>query len=1010
MIRHITIRHDKDRASREPRRHQRRGYTLMELVVATGVFITSIGLLAGATTTALAARVSLSRAAMLDAALERLVTTAATNGWEALLRGTFDPPQACPGEPAGAGTAARSCISVNARAYTVTWTVTPGVSVSNVDGIPPGAADSITLTAATTRPDGSTASRARTLTAPTPGYRLDPVSELADGVVRVQLSGAYDTLDSPLLLLSGATVSTVVAAARPDTAGTVVLRAPAVSCTVAVPCRLGLSTGTGRGLTATHGLDAATTVGQSGLITLTSGSATYAAARVYRRGSADVYLQAVNTTSGRRQAGVYGDVAPQPSSVCMWLVFSDGYADQERAVCNSARAGASIPLDTYAPDAAQPSVQVPFPTGEAITVRSDAASATCPVVSGQVYHNGVAWVPVAASGVCSTWTWGRPSTLTVLSGATTTFPNASITLAPGGHTLAELTWSEADSARPAAGASGVAEPVWAKPRRGSDCPGFPTSCAPAWLANAAAASPEAATCSAGHCTSSVNAAPFVRRVTSGATVRTWPLSLVVPATETAAFTLTVADIESSAVTATVLSLPSNGTLSVCQPSCTAANAGQVLPAVASGGTISLSYTAGAATTTKAAFTVRLVDATGATRTETVQLPQAAGLPLAGSAYAANGAQGAATWLWGQAWTDNGASLVGAQWSWTAPSGSSVTAATSGVDGRASAPWQVSTTPAGSATFSPRVTASGTPLIVSNVPWAVAARPGSVTATVSAADQGGTAAVSARVLDASGQPLGGWPVSLAAQDTAGDPARSVVVTPAWCVTVASGSCGGTASVGSDAPGPSWVFKARAGSASGTATGSITRRPARITLTSPSLKTGASANLELLVVDGGGAPLQGVQVGVVLPSGLTAAAATFTTNASGRVSVPVSAAPTAGIGARQVTVSSGDVTATGTVTVTAAPATITVAAASLAVAAGATSSMQLSAVGAQAGPAPGAVVTVTGGNRSVRISPQVTTDASGNATVRIDVAPTASPGITTVTLTSAAATATFQVVVP
>ena len=132
----------------------------MEVVAATAIFVTSVGILASTTTTALSSRVNLSRAMTLDSALNRVLETAASAPWEQLALNTFTPPAPlCTGDPLNAGTLAQTCLVVNGRSIPVTWSVASSVDAAGVDGIPQGSADSLVITATATRTSSRTRSR-----------------------------------------------------------------------------------------------------------------------------------------------------------------------------------------------------------------------------------------------------------------------------------------------------------------------------------------------------------------------------------------------------------------------------------------------------------------------------------------------------------------------------------------------------------------------------------------------------------------------------------------------------------------------------------------------------------------------------------------------------------------------------------------------------------------------------------------------------------------------------------
>ncbi len=1017
--------HRHDRVSPRTRRHWLHGYTMMELIAATAIFVTSVGLLASTTTTALSTRLNLSRAATLDATLNRVLEVAASAPWGELVANTFTPPSPCPGAPLESGTLATSCVTLNGRTVTVTWAVTTSVEAANVDGIAQGSADALVLTATAERANGSLAQLSRTVLSPTSGFRVAPGGALADGVLRVQLTGSWATLDSPLLLLASDN-TTVVASTRVGAAGTAVMRAPAASCSKLAPCRVALGTGTSRGMTDTHSLDAWSLLSDNGEVVLTSGRATQASAHVYRRGVLDIYLQAINTTGGKRLTNTLtlngtsstAIPAPQAGSVCLWAGFSDGLADQEVPACNTTEDGRAVTFSTYRPDpTGNPLLELAVPTGDPISIIQDSSDPTCPVVPGQLYHVSVGgvgtWLPVATTGVCSTWTWGRPTSLVTTTGTSSTFPSARVTLTPGGHTTAVATWTEGDTARPAAGIPGTADLVWSKPRAASACPGMPGQCAPSWLASPAATSPELSDCPTTACKSPSNSAPYLRYLTpSSGSPRTWPYALAVQAATTTTFSTTVADAESQNVTVTLPSTPtaSAGTLSVCTPGC-APVTGLTSVTVASGQSINWQWAAGISAA-GSSVALRLTDASGSARTEYLHLPRAAGAPTAAFAMRTIGAQGTATADRAWVWDDKGDALSGATVTWAScASGSTSVAGSTAADGSAIGTWNIESASAAT-TSGCSLTVSKNGVTVSTgsaFSRTVIAAPGSVVVEAAQSTQGLPTVVSVSVKDKSSAraALAGRNVAVSAETASGKPAQSVWASPAWCVTGLDGRCTITFQVGTDTTANTWVARARAGALSATATSSVVRKVARITMSPLTLQAGSTATATIFTADGAGRALGNKPVTLTAPSGITLGTFSGTTDASGKLSVSISATSAVSIGDKVLTAVSGATNAELIVTTLPMPQRLDVSDTAVTVSRGATIDVPLTVSSLSGNGVVGAVVTVTGGDDGLKVTPRLTTNTAGVAILRLHAEPTATLLTRSIIITVGALSQTVQV---
>jgi hypothetical protein len=197
----------------------RRGVSVVEVAAAVALFMVSVGVLTAVITSALSSRLGAEDSMAVDAALGRLVTSAATVPSEAIASGSFNVPDLCADLATAApdtdfGAAGESCIAVGQQQYRVYWTVrfaASSTTAATVAGTPQRAGW-IELTART-RFDGLWRSRS----ASTP---LPPLSMIEP----TPTPGAGDTLllASPLSVRQGSQgvlVVTAVDAAfnpRPD--------------------------------------------------------------------------------------------------------------------------------------------------------------------------------------------------------------------------------------------------------------------------------------------------------------------------------------------------------------------------------------------------------------------------------------------------------------------------------------------------------------------------------------------------------------------------------------------------------------------------------------------------------------------------------------------------------------------------------------------------------------------------------------------------------------------------
>jgi hypothetical protein len=179
--------------------------------------------------------------------------------------------------------------------------------------------------------------------------------------------------------------------------------------------------------------------------------------------AADGSLQVVDASNGVLQ-GVAFSAGSQlaAGSVCVWGSFADGTAQMSAPFCNTG-ASSTINIATFAPNPADPAQVAPVPVGTPITLSSDDPSGQCPASSGILAHTSSGWV---AQGVCSSWTWGPPTTLEAFNGTSSGFEGSTVTLTAGSNGSYQAIWSSSSDA-PATGAGTGS--TWSIPRLAPSC-------------------------------------------------------------------------------------------------------------------------------------------------------------------------------------------------------------------------------------------------------------------------------------------------------------------------------------------------------------------------------------------------------------------------------------------------------------------------------------------------------------------------------------------------------------
>lgn len=983
-------------------RRRRRAYTLIEVVGATVLFVLTVSLLAGTTASVISSRMAMRRSAQIDAVLDRLLDQVATNSFPKLLANNFDPPSRCPGDAESSGSLGRSCVVIGSSAVTVSWAVAAGADSANPSG-PLDAADDVTLTATAVRPDGSTFVRTRTVAAPYPAYRPGYAS------VRVLLGGDFQLLDSPVFLLSGTGFTTVQDAQRPSASGALVLRAPASACTSTSPCRLGLSTGTRRGMTSRFTLDAASVTGSTSLIVLDASRVSDVRASVRRLSPIVLTIDAPATQGGRHVGGP--DSLPEAGSVCVWFSFNDGVKAQRVPGCNFD--GSSIRFSSYSPD--DSGVLVGAPSMTDITLQADAPNlSSCPVIPGQRYFTGSAWATVSTVGVCSSWTWGRPSRLVIPGDSSSPYSiPATITATPGSPFVGIVEWdSGADST--AAPASGWGyQPTFSDPRNASACPSWPTACQPSWITGGSTQAPEATTCPGAFCYGSQNAAPALIQVAYGAsfqTTATWPYAVVAASSASTQFRTYFEDNENQAVSVTVLSSPSTGTLKFCTSSCSTVSDGTlVAPALTTTSSLSANsyvtwqFDASATANATPSFTIRVSDGT-AYRDEVVLLPPTAQAVVA-QPLATTVAQSGVSTVYARVYNSSGA-LASGTVTWGTPATGATTSAPQAATASGIATVALAGGTAQASTGLSLTARIGTwpSTRMASLSYQVTPQPGSIvfssqSGTTVQQSKSVTPTLTIRVKDAAGAALPFEPVSLRTYNGSGAAWRGVYFSPGACLTDQTGSCAlPTIAASSAAVAQSGTMQASTGTAAVSSPLSVTQLAARVLATSASVPQGSEAVFNLLVTDDALAPVASQSITLQGASGVSISKTAVTTGPTGLAAITATAAASAPSGkvlinATLVRVGSSDLVVPLSVQVVPVATSVSLSAPSVSVTRGQTSYVTVRASDSQGTPVPGAYETASCTASGVAISSGVSTVSDGTALLSIYAPTTNAAGSTT-----------------
>lgn len=467
-----------------------RGFSTLEVAIGMSIFLAlavAVVMVSLQTSNVMVRSVLLREVA---GATETSLNQLASSEYSTLLSGTYTAPNAC------ADNQQQSCVQLRGQTYRVAYDISP--ANDPVHG-PGASARYLDVQATTTFPDGTTVVRQSRIPAPSVGYA--PGTAVVRTYV-VTREGDVDPTTLPPVRVRAADGTSVSDPAAFNAAGVATVRVDITDdpCTSGNPCRLALSE-TDEWWTAEDDRDQSWTLSPMDVLSdtqqlvLSDGAVADVAVEMYRPGVAEIAVQAQSdsgSTSGQ----------PPANSVCVFGSFDDGVEFRTETFCNND--GGTIAVDTYQPDSDNPNLRLPVPPNTPVTigVNNPDGSATCPQDDGMqgFSANASGFVPAA---VCTSWTWGIPDQFGPEGDLSTFEDNVSTLTAQANQTTNYVLTFAGDDARPAAGYSGEAGPLWGKPRVVEACNG------PCYV-EAEAGPPEDSRCSeaAELCLSS-NAAPVV---------------------------------------------------------------------------------------------------------------------------------------------------------------------------------------------------------------------------------------------------------------------------------------------------------------------------------------------------------------------------------------------------------------------------------------------------------------------------------------------------------------------
>lgn len=921
----------------------RRAFSLLEVAAATSLFaIVSIGV-SLAVSSALGSRASSAIEFRLRGELDKALIELSYTPFAEILADEFTPPSPCAGASLQ-GTSGTSCFTVADREFVATW-----ATVFAADAVESSteAVDSVVLVATVSLPDGKVVSRSRRVAAPTPGFN-------GESLLRAQFSGSFADRDAPVFLVLADAPVTVVASAKVSSFGSALFRVAPDACTAAAPCRLALAPGNAWSSDGAYALSASSTIGDAAKIVLDAGKVHQVGAEIYP------VLDLVVSLLARSDSGKEAPPTVE-NSICLWASFNDGVADRLVPACNDEAAG-SVRFSSYAVDPLQPAFRARIPRGAQVRLYVDRPNGSCPDL-GQFGSRAGLWEPAA---VCTSWTWGVPSTLRIAG----TDADFSTSFRPADDATVAAVWSGA-LARPAVGFDD--RPLWMNPRAYAACAAT-ASCAPSFTT-----APEAALCPGSLCLAS--RLPSLLAPSTGSVYAKQVVS------STTVFDLTVVDEYGDQVQVQVLDLPQSGSLFFDGSEVAA---GDVLGTTAgpAAGSFELTFVEDSEID-MVFFTIRISnDVADGVRDVDVALYRNARPWIFSTRKGVVAQDGSAPLAFAVIGTDSNPSS-GESIALSAPAGFTLPAtAVSNGSGVVSFSLTAGAIPAGNYTVS-LSTASGR---TASIPVTVEQAAGSMTVSAPDLAQGATSSVSVSVLDRVGAPMESGLVAFATNASGTGFASGVRTSPSGCITNASGACSVVLIAEAAAPSGAYTMTVRSGSISATDTFAVSSIPARLSPAALTVSQESSSSWTLTVKDGTGSSLVGRTVNVVsTPSGVSLTPAAVVSDAAGTVSFNLAAAASAAPGAASVGFTVDGAALTAFFTIAQKPASI-VLPAQLTLQRGASASTSVRVLDASGNPIAGLSLLFTSSS-GLRAS-SLPSDADGYATVALSASDSAVKGSRTV----------------
>ena len=798
----------------------KKGYSLIELTVSLLVFLVAASIISLAVAQSLSASAQSKTERAALSALESLSNTLGSAPFAALASDSFIPPDRCENDIDLVGSVAKSCISIEGRDYEVFWSVDTG---GNLEGNA-SVINYLDITASINLLNGNTVSHTHQVKAPNDAWRE------GFGAVRVSFIGPFSELEGPVYLISGNLGSVnVIDSEIVSESGVAVLTAPIGSCTSNAPCRVSIASNGVLGRSGDVGMRSSSLFGSESSIILGDSVWVGLSINLFKVGSAAIDVLAIN------DGGItYRNT--EPGSLCIWGTFLDDQGERSVPLCNNSEG--YIMVDKFSPDVTYPNSLVPLPTGVKIELSIDHPSGKCVAADGMKGSTATGWV---AAAVCSSWSWGVPSSFT-RNGQVMAFDDAYIILEAGVISKATLSFS-GEKARPAAGFGATSE-GWSRPRQAAGC-AFDGSCS-----SMVGYIPESVECPEDHCLSAVNAAPRVTSPSNGAL----GVHTVVISGASTVFSPSFQDADGDLFMVTILSLPEKGTLQVN------GNSAAVGSVVSSNGG-SYTYTPDASYDGNDFLKVRLNDGkSNGSRDVEIGLVDSLARPWVLIPTVESIGQGLTGVASVKVYTAGGSVAVSAPVTFFSSTPGVVvnSLVATGLDGVAESTVSIDSIARGS--YPIIIESAGRSLSSSII---VTPKPGSITATISGVSQGGRGIIDVDVYDKIGSVISGESVSFAVYKN-GSLSYNVYPEYAGCVLGVSG-CTVDLVADSKASEGDYVLRSSIGGLINNTTFSVAPSTSKVVLIGNNKVTqGGQSQISVRAIDLAGASVEGANISIVKPS--------------------------------------------------------------------------------------------------------------------------------------------------